>query len=209
MIQQRIFYRNYTFSKHPKQPYYYATVKQRKQSLHRYMYECEVGKIPEGYHIHHKDENPYNNTIDNFELIDGSEHLSMHSKKRDRATMLRLAETGREYAKEWHGSPEGIEWHKNHAKAIGFGHLTYGDHNCEYCGTTFLRKQANGRFCSNNCKSGWRRKFNPDMIDKECEKCKTLFPTRKYLPARFCSRACKPAPNPLGYKARKTPSPFI
>ena len=37
--------------------------------------------IPEGYHIHHKDENFNNNSLDNLELIDPTNHGYIHATK--------------------------------------------------------------------------------------------------------------------------------
>jgi recombination protein RecA len=38
--------------------------------------------VPEGFHIHHKDENKKNNNIDNLELINPSDHGKLHANKR-------------------------------------------------------------------------------------------------------------------------------
>jgi len=51
-------------SKHHKQ----AKVNYRK------LWESINGPIPKGYHIHHKDGNPYNNSIDNLECLSPEEH---------------------------------------------------------------------------------------------------------------------------------------
>lgn len=206
MYPEKIIYRNYTFSKHPKQPYYYATVKQKKQCLHRYMYECEVGEIPPGYHVHHVDENPFNNTITNFKLVLGSEHISMHIKKRPREQLLKLQEMGREHAKIWHSSAEGREWHKeNYEKNKGFLHQKV-KRICAHCSTPTLTTRRDGNaFCSNNCKSAWRRKNKPDKKQAICPVCGIEFTTLKYLPNTYCSRKCIPPPNPRGYLARELP----
>lgn len=204
MHPEKIIYRNYTFGKHQKQPYYYATVKQRKKALHRYIYECEKGPIPDGYHVHHIDENPFNNTIDNLEVKTGFDHLSFHGKKADRQKLLKLAETGREYAKEWHGSPEGIEWHKQHYIDCELKMQERVIRNCSNCNKLTSTKRKNGNaFCSNNCKSQWRRRNKPDKKIVTCLKCGKEFETLKYLPNSYCSKECKPVPNPKGYWSRK------
>lgn len=47
--------------------------------LHRLIWEEYYGKnIPEGYVIHHKDENPLNNCISNLELMTFPKHVSLH-----------------------------------------------------------------------------------------------------------------------------------
>lgn len=47
-------------------------------ALHRQIYIDTYGEIPKGHHIHHKDENPFNNTIENLECISPSEHNKKH-----------------------------------------------------------------------------------------------------------------------------------
>src|SRR5438128_324327 len=34
--------------------------------LHHYAYECEIGPVPDGWHVHHKDHDPQNNRRDNL-----------------------------------------------------------------------------------------------------------------------------------------------
>lgn len=46
--------------------------------LARYHWEQAHGPIPRGYGIHHKDENPLNDALDNLELVSKSRHLSLH-----------------------------------------------------------------------------------------------------------------------------------
>lgn len=169
-MQTRIIFNGSSFSKHPKQKYYYATIKQKKKSLHRAVWEYHKGEIPKGYHIHHIDGNQFNNEIDNLELVKGRDHLIEHMKKRvaDNPEFFKsLAEKGRKHAAEWHSSEEGIEWHKKHAKKIGFGHKTYGKKNCDYCGRKFTMRRKCARFCHNNCKSANRRQLIRDgILDK-------------------------------------------
>lgn len=48
--------------------------------LHRVIWMCVNGDIPEGYEIHHKDHNRQNNSIYNLELIEQFKHKSEHQK---------------------------------------------------------------------------------------------------------------------------------
>lgn len=58
---------------------YYRT--SDNQLLHRKIWEEFYGqKIPDGYVIHHRDENPLNNDISNLQLMTHEEHLSHHHK---------------------------------------------------------------------------------------------------------------------------------
>lgn len=48
--------------------------------LHRLIWEEYYGPIPEGFDVHHKDENTANNDISNLELISHPKHASHHKK---------------------------------------------------------------------------------------------------------------------------------
>ena len=61
---------------------YYRLTKSRKVniSLHRYVWEKEVGKIPSGYDIHHIDGDKTNNDVKNLECLSKAEHTSKHNQ---------------------------------------------------------------------------------------------------------------------------------
>jgi len=46
--------------------------------LHRKIWEDNYGIIPEGYVVHHKNENSLDNNIDNLELMERKAHNKMH-----------------------------------------------------------------------------------------------------------------------------------
>ncbi len=203
-----INYNGRNYRKHLKQKYFYTSkyMGMYSRCLHRQMWFDVYGEIPKGFQIHHKDGDAFNNSIDNFELVEGREHSRAHSIKRFKDNpekLLKIAEAGRELAKEWHGSEAGINWHRENAIKCDFGHREYGERECDSCQTKFIAKRAMQRFCSNACKSAYRRRNNPDMITRKCDKCESEYITRKYLPAYYCSKECKPAPNPNGRKGKK------
>jgi hypothetical protein len=207
-MQISIKYNNRTYRKHPKQKYYYTSRKGNNysRSLHRQMWFDNHGEIPEGFQVHHKDGNAFNNTIENLEIINKGEHSKYHSDirvKENPERFKKLAEIGREYAKQWHGSKEGKEWHRQNAINTGFGNIKYGFKNCKHCNKEFEALSSRVLFCHNNCKSAWRRANNPDKIKCNCEKCGEEFIGDKYSPRRFCSIKCKPIPNPHGNKGKR------
>ena len=76
------------------------------ESLHRSIWSYYNGEIPEGYHIHHIDEDKSNNAIENLRLIEGREHLRMHMLTPERQSMSRESiKIASEKAKEWHVAP--------------------------------------------------------------------------------------------------------
>lgn len=48
--------------------------------LHKLVWEDYYGEIPNGYVIHHKDENKLNWDIENLELLSRKDHLAKHRK---------------------------------------------------------------------------------------------------------------------------------
>ena len=65
----------------------YYQIKSRKEGnhnkyLHRLIFEEFYGEIPNGYHVHHKDENPSNNCILNLQLVKADNHRTIHHKGR-------------------------------------------------------------------------------------------------------------------------------
>lgn len=62
--------------------------------LHRLIYEEEYGKIPDGYHIHHKDGDKLNNNIDNLECLSASNHGKTHKHSIETRHNLSKMKTG-------------------------------------------------------------------------------------------------------------------
>src|SRR5262249_55709046 len=49
--------------------------------LHRVVYEAVYGEIPEGFEVHHIDDNPFNNHPDNLEVLPRFSHRSSHKSE--------------------------------------------------------------------------------------------------------------------------------
>lgn len=170
------------------------TITEPRIRAHRWVWECIHGKIPKGYHIHHKDENKSNNNIENLELIEQARHLSIHaSKPEHKKRSKELCDKIRPLTKKWHASEEGKKWHRLHAIRSNFGKGPLHNYNCLLCGKEYQsRLTAKGRtkFCSNNCKTKWRKKSGIDNIEFACEKCKKICVKNKYSQKKFCSQKC-------------------
>ncbi|MGP6175424.1 HNH endonuclease signature motif containing protein [Corynebacterium sp. A21] len=168
------------------------------QALHQEVWKHYNGgaAIPDGYHVHHKDHDFNNNSPGNLELVERLAHLRQHfaERKSDPEFRKKASENLRKVsaaAAEWHGSPEGLEWHSKHGKE-SWEKREYRDLTCEQCGGNFETKSRHGseRFCSNKCKSAWRRDSGVDDVDRECAFCRTEFRVNKYSKARCCGRKC-------------------
>lgn len=160
---------------------------QRKGTrLHRLVWEHHNGRIPTGYHVHHADSNPANNQIENLRLVLRTHHLSAHTKARPGN---RLPDSAREAAARWHRSDQGREWHKTHYERHGSAMRQKKSLVCEHCGMAY--EATKGRFCSNNCKSAWRRAQKKDSVVRTvCPMCGAEFMTDKYRPSVTCSKLC-------------------
>lgn len=162
--------------------------------LHIYVWEKHNGPVPKGYHVHHIDHNTDNNDIENLVLMEKYEHLSYHSRLQDKDTQRKLlAENARPKAIEWHKSEEGRKWHKEHYETTKDKLHQKVVITCKVCGkkAEVGRGGAGNKFCSNKCKSQYRRNMGFDNIEKECVICGRKLVTNKYSPARFCSKECR------------------
>lgn len=164
--------------------------------LHRVVWEYYNGPIPKGYHIHHKDGNPWHNDIENLELVEGSEHISEHGLEHAAKDIEKLRANMRlanEASKEWHRSPEGRAWHSKHAKEQAPRERV--EYTCDFCGTRYVSQKIGTahHFCSNRCAAAFRRREGIDNITRVCEWCGKEYQSNKYDKRRFCGADCAQA----------------
>lgn len=163
--------------------------------LHRQVWIDCNGDIPSGYHVHHIDEDCQNNDPENLEIMCGRKHISNHGKERwlegDNTAMLEHLERIRPLTKAWHASPEGIEKHRE-IGAMSYEQFVPTPKPCKQCDTEFLPKKIGNTdlFCSNNCKSAWRRASGVDDIIATCLFCENKFKANKYRVPETCGRSC-------------------
>ena len=166
-----------------------------RKRLHREVWKFNHGGIPKGYHVHHKDENTWNNEIGNLELIEGAEHLSKHMQERMqedgfKEELVERMDYARGYANKWHGSEEGKKWHSEHAKEQ-FANVKPKAFICMWCGKGFESKpNGSNRFCSNKCKTAYRYHSGTDNEIRKCKWCGNEFTANKYSKTEFCCRSC-------------------
>lgn len=201
MVEKFQMFNGYKFTRDDKTGYYLnSTIRMR---MHRYVWEYYHGKIPKGYHIHHIDGDKANNDISNLRLLTASEHEKLHGSKlteEQRENRRRnLAEKARPKANEWHKSEDGREWHRRHYEKMKESIHKKREFVCEQCGKKF-EATINGqnRFCSNACKSAWRRASGIDDVKRDCEVCGKEFVTNRYSKTRTCCRRCS---NVLRYRS--------
>lgn len=159
--------------------------------LHREIWKAAHGEIPEGHHVHHRDGNPLNNDIDNLVCISPKQHIAEHWTEERAVANREWAAKIRPLTKAWHGSPEGREWHRRQARE-SYKKRQSLKRDCDHCGTEFdsISRRDNDRFCSNNCKSAWRRGAGIDDHDRTCPICGSVYRCNKHARKKTCSRPC-------------------
>lgn len=175
---------------------YYLSSKpigKRRKRLHVYIWEKHNGAIPYGHEVHHLKGKDHNELSDLL-LMSREEHQRFHAENLSderRAKMRKnLIEKAVPKAAEWHRSKEGREWHRKHGKDVWKNKLpkTY---TCTNCGKEFetlnCYSAASNRFCSNNCKSAYRRKLGVDNETRNCQICGKKFTANKYSTKKRCS----------------------
>ena len=167
-----------------------------RESLHRVVWEAEVGPIPAGFVVHHIDGNRSNNEIENLATMSPRAHSSLHwhlqpGKLEKSRRALKKAQVA---ARTWHGSDEGRKWHSEHyEKHIRPLLAETATVSCDQCGADFEAKKmyaGASRFCSNNCKSAWRRASGVDNVEAVCVACGASFTKNKYSKVQACSKKC-------------------
>lgn len=166
--------------------------------LHREIYKAHHGSIPEKGVIHHKDEDPSNNGIDNLECVTPAEHRKRHAghcTDKMRANLAKL----RDKAAAWHGSPEGLAWHS--ANAIrAYAKRSYNDHVCKTCAKVFQTRAKSSMYCSPLCGSRARGPKEPKH-EQTCLQCCKGFRSLKKT-QRYCSYSCSTSSRPFAFGRR-------
>ena len=158
--------------------------------LHREVWEHHFGKIPEGAVVHHINGDKTDNRVSNLALIASEgEHTSLHFRQNPRFSMPKECI---EASKDWHKSPEGRAWHKQHYErdCAGKMHGTFTC-TCLVCGKTFESGRSDAKFCCNYHSQLHRKRSGVDDEQRKCVICGSSFTCNKYLRLKTCSRDCK------------------
>lgn len=162
--------------------YYLKTTKPRKR-LHIYIWEYYNGPVPKGCHIYHKDFNKFNNDISNLVCVTKSEHNRIHSVRSESSHRHVCKKCGRTYYSSVSNS---VDICNRCDKSVAIKN----NQTCEQCGAEYIAKNKAQRFCSNKCKSAWRRKQGLDNIEQICKGCGKIFISNKYHKTVYCSIDC-------------------
>lgn len=170
---------------------YYRNDRLRKY-LHRYLYEAEYGELPSNVHVHHIDHDKHNNCITNLMAMPIEEHMSYHgnnmSEEQLRFARENMEEKARPAAIKWHKSDAGRAWHLEHYEKSKDAFHRLKPQKCRHCGAHYEAIRAG--YCSNACKSAYRRVKGLDNITLVCPICGETYETNKYQQSETCSRGC-------------------
>ena len=107
--------------------------------LHRAIWIFHNGvEIPDGYCIHHRDENPFHNEIENLECMSKSDHSKLHFTPEKRKL---FSEVSKEH---WFSTDEGVN---RRTKKV-----------CKCCGKQFIGT-TRSKYCSSSCGHKYRYKL--------------------------------------------------
>ena len=134
--------------------YYFST------SLTRSVWKFFNGEIPDGYEVHHLDDDKYNDDISNLTLLTREEHLKLHADRRRGVKTFRKPKP-KNFVCEYCGKK--------------FTALT----------TNGLR-----RYCSDDCRKKHRDAAGNYMTERTCEVCGKKFKAYKGHPTTHCSKEC-------------------
>jgi HNH endonuclease len=172
----------------------YEEMGRRTVYMHRYVWEFHNGPIPPKHHVHHIDGDTGNNTLENLELVLGTTHSRHHAMERIARGEFGTEEDlvkARAAARQWHISPEGRQWHAEHARVVWAGQQTSAL-VCSHCGEEYQGyPQSKKRgFCSMSCQGMARVASGVDDESRTCAVCEAVFVTNKYRKTKTCSKDC-------------------
>lgn len=204
MKKESIFFNGIEFRRYPESKswadsHYFVPGGQYRQKgvgrLHQEIWKHHYGEIPDGHQIHHKDGNTLNNNIENLECIHKKDHLKLHAEEQSKNEELlkwkrEHADKIRPLASAWHRSEKAVGFHQKLGKMVWENKETIKK-KCEQCGKEYeIKTIGKSNFCSNNCKSAWRRASGLDNEKRTCNMCGKEFEANKYSTKKTCSNEC-------------------
>lgn len=202
MIIERdvIVYKGYSYVRYPSakqrshRVYYKRSgYHQGEKYLHRTIWMDSFGEIPKGHEVHHKDENPLNNDIDNLECLTKKGHREKHELTIEQIEKSKIhLDKIRHLATDWHKTEEGKESTRRAAK-ISWDKREPIDVTCIQCSLVFKSRMLTNKdkYCSRNCSAKYRRANKLDHSIFKCSICDSEFSSNKTNPSKTCSMKCR------------------
>jgi hypothetical protein len=126
---------------------------QGPSNLHRAVWQFHKGPIPEGHEVHHKDEDTFNNVIENLDCVPMHEHQRAHMLERiARGELQPPSKEALEIAAMWHKSKDGRAWHVQNALKVWQNRQWYPV-KCVVCSKEFeAPNPGRAKYCHPNCR---------------------------------------------------------
>jgi hypothetical protein len=163
----------------------------KRKNCHRIIWEQDVGPIPDGYDIHHKDGNKFNNLLSNLECLSKSDHMALHANE-NREKMSKCMSDNSEKIHAWLNTEKGKKFLSEKAKKQ-WEEQPLKDFICAVCFKQFQTKhnRKNVKFCSDACVMRARVASGVDNVERPCVICSNLFTINKYQKTVTCSKPCR------------------
>ncbi len=161
-----------------------------RKPCHRIIWEEDVGPIPEGHDIHHKDGNKFNNLLSNLECLSKADHMRLHAiEGREKRSACMKKNSANVHA--WLKTEKGKKFLSDKAKKQ-FEMRPEKEFTCEVCSEVFKSKHTRHvKYCSDNCVMKARRLRKADMEERVCVMCSNPFTINKYQLTKTCSFPCR------------------
>jgi len=167
--------------------YYWHRTAGKTESYHRVLWASVHGPIPQGHQIHHIDENPFNNSVDNLSCVTIREHRRSH--RNCTARMQAHLDKVRPLASAWHKDPANVAAKQDSARRAAITRKATAVEKaffCRECGKEFYSTDSKSKFCSNACCAADRRRSGIDDVSRPCAVCGVTFTINRYAKRRFC-----------------------
>jgi len=201
--RETLVYKGHTYGRYPESKkrhlrvyWWSGTNCGPRLSLHREIYKDHYGEIPDGMHVHHKDDNPLNNDPTNLELLTQSEHSKHHMDDPERREFARqhMLTTVHSAAAQWkRDNPERVRELASE-RAINLwntpGARERHTKQCVVCKQDFKTPMGDSFMCSPKCRAKYRRDSGVDDITLDCPICTKPFTSNRYRKTKTCSRSC-------------------
>ena len=160
--------------------------------IHREVWKYYFGEIPEGYEIHHVDDDKSNNKPENLQCLTKTEHRKLHFSKPELIADLQRELTcdycGKKFVAVWSG---GNRFCSDECKSARFYRCEHNQEEriCAFCGVTFKTSKFNNtRCCSHSC--AMKLRLNEKTVEATCPIYGKKFMRAESSNKIYCSRTC-------------------
>lgn len=167
-MAEHIFFNGQAYYKTPEG--YWRSTDKKHSPLHVAVWEAANGPVPEGFEVHHIDENKDNNSLENLQCMTITEHRRLHAKSNRAKGVLKQQKykcTCAECGKEFLATDKSQKFCSKTCRLIYPKSKGAVVRVCEACGKEFkTARNSKSRHCSGKCSNDGvgKSKFSNEMI---------------------------------------------